>query len=116
MSSWAPAKYKTMNFGAPGLLDTCLFQFLLPDLEVNGRQAAVVRVLSLRVVEQLDVFEHVMPRIIARWIGLPPDPFPLQQLEVALGHRIIMAIAAPAHTGFEIVLMEEGLPLPAGEL
>ena len=27
-----------------------------------------------------------------------------------------MAVAAPAHAGFEVVLAEEGLPLPAGEL
>lgn len=38
---------------------------------------AVVRVLAFRIVEQLEVFEHVAPGSIARRICPPPDPLVL---------------------------------------
>jgi len=45
-----------------------------------------------------------------------PDAFSLQELEEALGDGVVVAIPAPAHAGFEAVLVEEGLLFAAGEL
>jgi len=73
----------------PSFLDTCLAQFVLSDFEVNWRQHAVVRVLSARVVEHLDVVEHVLPCGITGWVYPPPDPFPFQELEEAFCHSVI---------------------------
>lgn len=70
------------------VLDTCLFQFELSVLEVNGRLHGVVRVLAFRVVEQLDVFEHVASSVFAGSVGSPADLFPFQQLKEALGHSL----------------------------
>ena len=72
--------------------------------------------LVLRVVEQFDVLEHVLPNGIAGRVGPSPDALPLQQLGEALGDGVVVAVPAPAHAGLEPVLAEEGLPLPAGEL
>lgn len=69
------------TWGAASFLDTdtCLVRFLLSDFEFNGRLQAVVRVLALRVAEELDVFEHVLPSFlpcfIAGRVALPPDAF-----------------------------------------
>jgi hypothetical protein len=117
------------NRGAPSFLDTCVVQFLLPDFEVNGRQHAVVRVLALRVVEHLDVVEHVLPCSFAGHVGAAPDAFALEELEEAFGdgprhglsdqwrsHGSIVTVPPSAHAGFEIVLTKEHLPLTAGEL
>lgn len=104
------------DLGAPSFLDTCLVQFLLSDLIVNGRQHAVIRVLALRVAELLDVFEHVSPRIVAGRICPSPDLLPLQQLKEAFCNGIVMAVSARAPARFQIVLMYKRLPLPPGEL
>jgi hypothetical protein len=45
-----------------------------------------------------------------------PDALPLQELEEALGDGVVVAVPASAHTRLKVVLAEEGLPLPAGEL
>jgi hypothetical protein len=109
-------------------LDACFVQFLLPRFEVNGRQHAVVGVLTFRVVEHLDVFERVLPCSVACGVCAPPDPFPLQQLEEALGQsmsaigprtmdlRVIMSVPSSAHACIQIVLTQKRLPRAAGEL
>lgn len=58
--------------GAPSFLDTCVVQFPLSDLEGNGRQHAVLRVLTLWVVEYLDAFEEVSSGFVAGRISLAP--------------------------------------------
>ena len=45
------------------------------------------------------------PRVVAGRISAPPDPLPLQQLEVAFCNGIVVAVSAPAHARFQIVLM-----------
>ena len=72
--------------------------------------------LALRVVEQLEVFEHVLPGGVAGRVGPTPDPFALQKLEKAFGDGVVVAVAAPAHAGVKVMLMQERLPFPAGEL
>lgn len=41
---------------------------------------------------------------------------PFQELEEALDHRIVMAVAAPVHAGHQIVGLQKRLPLMAAEL
>ena len=79
----------------------------------RGRQHAVVRMLALRVVEELDVVEHVPSCVVSGWICPPPDPLPFQQLEEALRDGVVVTVAATAHAGFQIVLVQERLPFPA---
>lgn len=98
------------------MLDTLRLQNALSVFEVNGRQHAIVGVLALGVIEHLDIFEDVLPCGLTGGVGFPPDPFPLQQLEKALSHSVIMAVATAAHAGFQIVLTPESLPLAAGIL
>lgn len=43
---------------APSFLDTLGFHFLLP-FELDGRQHPVPHMLTLRIVEHLDVVEHI---------------------------------------------------------
>ena len=72
--------------------------------------------LAFRIAEHLNVFEHVMSSVVSCQVDLTPDAFPFQKLEEALGDGIVMALAASAHAGFQIVLAEKRLPLAAGEL
>jgi len=66
--------------------------------------------LAFRVVEKLDVIEYVSPGVCAGGVGLSPYALALEQLEKALGHRIVVAVSAAAHAGFQIVRFQEGLP------
>ena len=86
------------------------------SLELNGRQAFIVAVTPFRVVEHLDVIEHVRPGFIAVCIGPALDPFTLQYLEEALGHGVVVAVAATAHAADQVVRLEEVLPVLAAEL
>ena len=86
------------DLGAPSFLNTRLFQFAQSFFEVNGRQHAVVRVLAFGIVEQLDVFKDVPPCLISRSIFVPSDFFSPQELKEALGHSVVMTIAATRHS------------------
>ena len=72
--------------------------------------------LALRVVEHLDVVEHILPGFGPGLVGPAPDPFALEQVEEALGNGIVVAVPAPAHRMFQIVGLQERGPIPAGEL
>ncbi len=72
--------------------------------------------LAGRVVEHLDVVEHILARFVPCSIGPAPDPLALEQIEEALGHGIVMAVAAPAHGVNQIVVPQEAVPIHAGEL
>lgn len=50
-----------MLCGAPSFLDARLIQCPLPDFDVNARLHAVVLLLTLRVVSQLDVLKYAPP-------------------------------------------------------
>ena len=71
---------------------------------------------ALRVVEHLDVVEYIGSCIASGRIDSTTDALALEQLEEALGHSVIMAVASPAHAADQIVVTQEGLPLVAGKL
>ena len=77
---------------------------------------ALDNVFALRVVEKLDIVEHVMAGFFAGFILSPADAFAFDQVEEAFRHRIIPTVASAAHALCQIVLFEELLPLVAGEL
>ena len=58
----------------------------------------------LWVVEHLDVVEDIGLGGIARRIDLAADAFALEQLEEALGHGVVVAVAASAHAGDQLVV------------
>lgn len=89
---------------------------LLPPFELDGRQHPVPRMFTLRIIEHLDVIEHVLPRFLAGSIGSPSDPLALEQVEEALGDGIVMAVPSAAHGVLKIVGPQEGCPVDAGEL
>ncbi len=69
-----------------------------------------------RVVEHLDVIEHVRGSHGACRVDPPLDPLLLQYPEEALGHGIVVAVPAAAHARHHPVRFQERLPVAAGEL
>ena len=53
--------------------------------------------LAFRIVEHLDVVEHVLSGIGPGPVGPAPYPLALEQIKETLGHGIVVAIPAPAH-------------------
>jgi hypothetical protein len=49
-------------------------------------------------------------------IDPPADAFALEQLEEALGHSVVVAVATSAHAADQVVVAQEGLPHVAGEV
>ena len=72
--------------------------------------------LSLRIVEHLNIIEHILSGILSGFVGLASYPFPLEQIEKALRDGTIVAVPAPAHGMFQIVSLEERSPIHTGEL
>jgi hypothetical protein len=64
-------------------------------------------VFALRVVEELDVVEHVAAGFFACFVFLAPDALAFEQVEEALHDCIVPAIPATARAGDQIVLFEE---------
>ena len=62
---------------------------------------------ALRVIEHLDVAEHILPCFISGPVGFAPDTFALEQVEEALSDSVVMAVSPAAHAVFEIVLLQE---------
>ncbi len=56
--------------------------------ELDGRQHLVSCVLAGRVIEHLNVVEHVGSRLSPRSVDLASDPLALEQVEEALGQRL----------------------------
>lgn len=69
-----------------------------------------------RVVEHPDVVEDIGSCVIARCIDLSADALALEQLEEALGHGVVVAVAAPAHAADQVVVTQERLSLMPCEL
>ena len=59
------------------------------------------------VVEHFDVAEDVRAGVAACGADLPTDTLALEQLEEALGHRVVVAVAAPAHAADQVVVAQE---------
>ncbi len=77
--------------------------------------------LAFWVVEKLDVVKHVLPGLCTVSVCPAPDPFPLEGLEQAFRDCIVsslrsvsfanMTVPPTAHAGFQIVGLQELLPL-----
>lgn len=67
--------------------------------------------LAFRIVEHLDVIEHVGSRVFSGFICPASNTFAFKQVKEALGHGIVMAVPATAHTVFQIVVIEKLLNL-----
>ena len=93
-------------------MDTKLGYMRLP-LEVHGAEIAQRRVPARRVVEALDIIEHVGLRVIARSICLPADPFGLHRREEALQCRVVPDVARPAHRAGDAIVGHQPLELLA---
>lgn len=48
--------------------------------------------LSLWGLEHLDVVEQILPGFDTNCVGSAPNPFPLEQIEEALGDRVVVAV------------------------
>ena len=70
----------------------------------------------LWVVEHLHVVEDISLGGIACQIDLAANAFALEQLEEALGHGVVVAVAATAHAGHEVVITQDVLPVMPSEL
>ena len=66
----------------------------MASFELYRRSISGSAVAPLWVVEHLDVVEDICFGGIACWIDLAADTFALEQLEEALGHCVVVAIAA----------------------
>ena len=71
---------------------------------------------AFAIIEQLNVIKDIAPGFISGCIDFPFDPFPLQQLEKAFSHSIVMAVSSPAHTAFQAMIFQESLPVLTGVL
>ncbi len=72
--------------------------------------------LALRVVEHLDIIEDVLSCVVSGFVGSASDAFALQEVEEALGDRVVVTVSPAAHAVFEIVLFQECSPVDAVEL
>src|SRR6056297_2587432 len=89
-----------LYWGAASFPNIRLVDFLLADLEVDGRQHAVLRWLALRVAERLDMLEHVPSGVIARRAfrgigpsaaGGPRGPYSLARILCSSGRSWLMS-------------------------
>lgn len=71
---------------------------------------------AFRVVEHLDVIEHVLPGFLPAVVDFSSNAFVLEQLKKALRNSIVVTVTAPAHAGSQVMGLEEVLPVIAGEL
>lgn len=88
----------------------------MPLFKLDWRQSFIEAVAPLRIVEHLDVVEDVLPGLIACRIDLAANSLSFQQLEKALGDCVVVAITAPAHALYQVVLFEEVAPVVTAEL
>jgi hypothetical protein len=88
----------------------------MAPFELDRRSVAGGAVAPLGVVEHLDVVEDVSASVVARGIDLAADALALEQLEEALGHGVVVAVAAPAHAADQVVVPQELLPFVPSEL
>lgn len=72
--------------------------------------------LVLRIVEHLNVVEHILPGVGPSLVGTASYPFSFEQVEEALHDSIIIAVQASAHRVLQTVRLEKCCPVHAGEL
>ena len=76
-------------------------------LELHGAEIAARGVSSFRVVEALDVVEHVCPGVVPGSIDLAGTPFGFERGEEALHRRIVPDIAGPAHGTIDTIVIQQ---------
>ena len=106
---------KALEIEHKSFLDALSYQSLL-SFKLDGRQHPVPNMLTDRVVEHLDIIEHVLPGLFACFIGASPDALARERREEALGDSIIMAVSPAAHGVFQIVSPDECSLVHAAEL
>ena len=90
---------------AAGLLDpdlSCSSVFKLYRTDVPNR-----RVPTRRVVEPLDVIEHICRRLLARAVDLASRALRLQATEEALHCRVVPDFASTAHAAHDALLSQQ---------
>ena len=70
---------------------------------------------ALRIVEHLDVVEHILSGVGSYLVGSASYPLSLEQVEEALGNGIVVTVPVPAYRVFQIVMLQERCPVHAGE-
>lgn len=83
-------------------------------LELHGADVAQFRMPSARVVEALDVVEHLRAGFIAGAVNLAVDALEFQGREEALHGRIVPDVPGPAHRTGDAVVGQQALKLLAG--
>tara|TARA_A100000164_G_scaffold40235_1_gene30740 strand:+ start:167 stop:433 length:267 start_codon:yes stop_codon:yes gene_type:complete len=72
-------------------------------------------VLAFRIVEHLDLVEHILSGVGSCLLGSPLYPLSLEQVEEALGNGIVVTVSTLAHRVFQVVMLQERCPVHAGE-
>ena len=70
---------------------------------------------ALRILEHLDVVEHILSGVGSCLVGSASYPLSLEQVEEALGNGIVVTVPVPAYRVFQIVMLQERCPVHAGE-
>jgi hypothetical protein len=68
------------------------------------------------VIKHLNITKDIAMRLLPGGIDVLADALTLEQLEEAFFHRIVMAVASPAHAGLQVMSGQESLPLVACKL
>lgn len=66
-----------------------------------------------RVVKHFDVVEGIPTRVVTGKVRLAADSFALEQLKEILYHCIVLAVAAAAHAGNQILGLQKRQPVMA---
>ena len=70
---------------------------------------------AFRIVEHLDVVEHILSGVGSCLVGSASYPLLLEQVEEVLGNGIVVTVPTSAHRVFQIVMLQERCPVNAGE-
>ena len=100
--------WKTPAWPVAGSVDTGL-GLHSSVLERHGAYVAQLRVASPRIVEALDVVEHVGTGGITGAVDLAGRPFGLHRWEEALHRRVVPDVARPTHAADDVELGEQTL-------
>ena len=68
--------------------------------------------LSLWVMEHLDIVRHVLAGLGSGFIDPAPSTFPLEQIKEAIQDRAVMTVAAPAHRMLQSVRLRTDAQSP----
>jgi hypothetical protein len=48
---------------------------------------------ALRIIEHLNVFENILPRVVSGFVGFASDAFALQEVQEALCHGVVVTVS-----------------------